>query len=67
MTVQCRQASPSAWVPKFDLMILGAGNNQSLGRVPVTGFDIPVMSGQGGVGCSCSEVEDLECRIVGRG
>ena len=48
-------------------MILGSGNNQSFGRVPVTGFDIPVVSGQGGIGCSSSEIEDLECRIVGRG
>jgi hypothetical protein len=66
VTVESSQASPCARVPELDLVVLRPRDNQTLGRVPVAGLDIPVMSGQSGVSGSGGEIKDLECGIVRR-
>ena len=60
-----RQASRCARIPELDLVVLGPGNQQSLGRVPITGLDVPVMPSKNRIRGPGGEIENLEGGIVG--
>lgn len=66
MPVERREAASCARVPELDLMVFAAGDEQAFGGVPVDGFGVPAVAGQGGFFAAAGEVPDFQ-RCVVRG
>jgi hypothetical protein len=45
-------------------MVLGTGNQEAFGGMPVAGLDIPVMTSEDGITGTSGEVKNLKCCII---
>lgn len=64
MAVEGSQTPAGAGVPKLDLVVLGSGDQEALGRMPIARFCIPAVARQHQFAHAGGEVEDLQCRVV---
>ena len=59
--MQSGNVTPCFSIPDLHQAIFAAASYNSLGRVPVTGLDIPTMACQSALGSACWEVPYLCC------